>query len=102
MHCVRRHPFPLGDSGQLLSKVNVGKFAAAVGEEGQQVVVEVLEVQLLVFVVGAREGDDPAGGALLQPWQEQISKEEVAQVVDAEAHAESVICPIQDTGHAWR
>lgn len=102
MHCIRRHPFPLRDPGQLLTEVNVGQLAAAVGEEWQQIVVQVLEVQLLVFVVGAREGDYPAGGALLQPWQEQISKEEVAQVVHAKTHAESVICPIQDTGHAWR
>lgn len=102
VHCIGRHPLPLSDSGQLLAKVNVGQFAAAVGEERQQVVVQVLEVQLLVFVVGAREGDDPAGGALLQPRQEQVRKEEVAQVVHAKAHAESVICPVQDTGHACR
>lgn len=102
MHGIRRHPFPLGDSGQLLTKVNVGQFAAAVGEERQQIVVEVLEVQLLVLVVGAREGDYPAGGALLQPGQEQISEEEVAQVVHAKTHAESIVCPVQDTGHAWR
>lgn len=99
---IRRHPFPFCDSGQLLAEVNVGQLAAAVGEERQQIVVEVLEVQLLVFVVGAREGDHPAGGTLLQARQEQISEEEVAQVVDSETHAESVIRPIQDAGHAWR
>lgn len=102
VHRIRRHPFPFSDPGQFLAKVNVGQLAAAVGEERQQVVVEVLEVQLLVFVVGAREGDHPAGGTLFQAWQEQISEEEVAQVVDSKTHAESVIRPIQDTGHAWR
>lgn len=64
VHRIRRHPFPFGDSGQFLAKVNVGQFAAAVGEERQQIVVEVLEVQLLVFVVGACEGDHPAGSTL--------------------------------------
>lgn len=102
MHCIRCHPFPFSDSSQLLSKVDVGQLAAAVGKERQQIVVKVLKVQLLVFVGGASERDDPAGGTLLQAWQEQISKEEVAQVVDSETRAESVICPIQDTGHAWR
>lgn len=102
MHRIRGHPFPFGDSGQLLTKVNVGQFAAAVGEEGQQVVVEVLKVQLLVFIVGACEGDNPAGRTLLQARQEQVSEEEVAQVVDSETHAESVVRPIQNAGHAWR
>lgn len=64
MHRIRRHPFPFSDSGQFLAKINVGQFAAAVGEERQQIVVEVLEVQLLVFVVGACEGDHPAGSTL--------------------------------------
>lgn len=102
VHRIRGHPFPFGESGQFLAKVNVGQFAAAVGEERQQIVVEVLEVQLLVFVVGACEGDHPAGGTLFQACQEQISEEEVAQVVDSETHAESVVRPIQDTGHACR
>lgn len=102
MHCIRRHPFPLHDPGQLLTKVYVGQLAAAVGEEGQQIVVEVLEVQLLVFVVGACERDHPTGGTLLQARKQQISKEEVAQVVDPETHAESVVCPIKNTGHTWR
>lgn len=101
VHRIRCHPFPFSDSGQFLAKVNVGQLAAAVGEERQQIIVEVLEVQLLVFVVGAREGDHPAGGTLFQAWQEQIGEEEVAQVVDSETHAESVVRPIQDTGHAW-
>lgn len=94
MHGIGRHPFPFCDSGQFLAKVNVGQLAAAVGEEGQQIVVEVLEVQLLVFVVGACEGDHPAGGTLLQAWKEQIGEEKVAQVVDSETHAESVVSPI--------
>lgn len=102
MHRIRGNPFPFSDSGQLLTKVNVGQLAAAVGEEGQQVVVEVLEVQLLVFIVGARESDNPAGRTLLQTRQEQVSEEEMAQVVDSKTHAESVVRPIQNAGHAWR
>lgn len=99
MHSVGGHIFALRDAGQLLAEVDVGQLAAAVGEEGQQVVVEVLEVQLLVLVGGAREGEHAAGGALLQAGQEQIGEQEVAQVVDAEAHAEAVVRPVEDTGH---
>lgn len=67
MHGIGSDSFSLGDAGQFLTEVNIGQLAAAIGEEGQQVVVEVLEVQLLVFVAGASESYDPAGGALLQP-----------------------------------
>lgn len=69
MHNIGGHAFPFGDAGQFLAEVDVGQLAAAVGEEGQQIVVEVLEVQFLVFVGGACEGDHPARGALLQARQ---------------------------------
>lgn len=72
MHSIGGHSFPFGDAGQFLTEVDVGQLAAAVGEEGQQVVVEVLEVQFLVLVGGACEGDHPAGGTLLQARQKQI------------------------------
>lgn len=100
VHSIGGHSLPFGDAGQFLTEVDVGQFAAAVGEEGQQVVVEVLEVQFLVFVCGACEGDHPAGGALLQARQKQICQEEVTQVVDAKTHAETVVCPVEDTRHA--
>ena len=99
VHSVGRHSFPLSDAGQFLTEVDVGQFAAAVGEEGQQVVVEVLEVQFLVFVAGAREGDHPAGGTFFQARQKQISEEEVTQVIDAKTHAEVIIRPVEDAGH---
>lgn len=102
MHNIGGHSFPLCDASQLLAEVDVGQLAAAVGEEGQQVVVEVLEVQLLVSVDGACEGDHSAGGALFQPGQKEIGQEEVAQVVDAETHAEVVIRPVEDTWHSCR
>lgn len=72
VHGVGGHSFPFSDAGHFLTEVDVSQLAAAVGEEGQQVVVEVLEVELLVFVGGAREGDHPAGGAFLQPGQKQV------------------------------
>lgn len=72
MHSIRGHPFPFGDAGQFLTEINVGQFAAAVGEEWQQIVVEVLKVQFLVFVGRACEGDHSARGALFQAWQQQI------------------------------
>lgn len=99
MHSIGRHSFPLSDAGHFLAEVDVGQLAAAVREEGQQVVVEVLEVQFLVFVAGAREGDHPAGGTLLQARQKQIGQQEVTQVVDTETHAEAVVRPVQDTRH---
>lgn len=100
MHCVGGHPFALGDACQFQAEVNVGQLAAAVGEERQQVVVEVLEVQFLVLVGGAGESDHTAGGALCEARQQQVGEEEVSQVVDAEAHAEAVVGPVEDTGHA--
>lgn len=99
MDGVGGHSFPFSDAGHLLTEVDVGQLAAAVGEEGQQVVVEVLEVQFLEFVAGACEGDHAAGGAFLQARQKQIGEEEVAQVVDAKTHAEVVVRPLQDSGH---
>lgn len=60
MHGIGSHSFSLGDAGQFLTEIDVGQLAAAVGEVGQQVVVEVLEVQLLVFVAGTSERYDPA------------------------------------------
>lgn len=77
MHSVGGHILPLCDAGQLLAEVEVCQLAAAVGEERQQVVVEVLEVQLLVFVDGACERDHPAGATFLQARQEQVGEEEV-------------------------
>ncbi len=102
MHSIRGHSFSFGDAGQFLTEVDVGQLAAAVGEEGQQVVVEVLEVQLLVFVDGACEVDHPAGCTLLQARQKQIGQKEVTQVVDTKTHAEAVIRPVKDTGHACK
>lgn len=99
MHSVGRHSFPFSDAGQFLTEVDVGQLAAAVGEEGQQVVVEVLEVQFLVFVAGACKGHHPAGGTFLQPRQKQIGEEKVTQVINAKTHAKAVIRPVEDTGH---
>lgn len=50
MNSIGGHSFPFCDAGQFLAEVDVGQLAAAVGEEGQQIVVEILEVQFLVFV----------------------------------------------------
>lgn len=72
VHSIGGHPFPFGNAGQFLTEVNVGQLAAAVREEWQQIVVEVLKVQFLVLVGGACEGDHPAWGTLFQPWQKQI------------------------------
>ena len=99
VHSVAGHSLPLGDAGQLLAEVDVGQLAAAVGEEGQQVVVEVLEVKFLVLVAGACEGDHPARGAFFQAGQKQIGEEEMTQMIDAETHAEPVIRPVQDARH---
>ena len=101
VHSVGGHSFPLSDASQLLTEVDVGQLAAAVGEEGQQVVVEVLEVQFLVLVAGACKRDHPAGGAFFQARQKQIGEEEVTQVIDTETHAEAIIRPVEDTGHTW-
>lgn len=72
MHSVGSHSFALGDASQLLGEVDIGQFATAVGEERKQVVVKILEVQSLVLVAGAGEGDDAARRALLKPWQKKI------------------------------
>lgn len=65
MNSIGGHSFPFCDAGQFLAEVDVGQLAAAVGEEGQQIVVEILEVQFLVFVSWACDSDHPARGALL-------------------------------------
>lgn len=70
MHCVGGHPFALSDTGQFQAEVNVGQLAAAVGEERQQVVVEVLEVQFLILVGGAGKSDHTAGGTLCEARQQ--------------------------------
>lgn len=44
VHSIGSYSFPFSDAGQFLTEVDVGQLAATVGEEGQQVVVEVLEV----------------------------------------------------------
>lgn len=72
VHSIGGHSFPFSDAGHFLTEVDVSQLAAAVGEEGQLVVVEVLEVQFLVFVAGACEGDHPAGGTFLQARQKQV------------------------------
>lgn len=100
MHCTGRHPFALSDAGQFQAEVNVGQFAAAVGEERQQVVIEVLKIQLLVLIGGAGESDHAAGGTLCEARQQQIGQKKVSQMVDAEAHAEAIVGPVQDAGHA--
>lgn len=101
MHCVCGHCFPLHHARQLLCEIDVGQFAAAVGEEREQVVVQVLEVEPLVLVVGAGQRDHSAGGAFLQPRKQQVGEEEVPQVIHTKTHGETVISPIQDTGHTW-
>jgi len=102
VHGIGAHPLGLAHARQLLGEVDVGQLAAAIGEEGQQVVVEVLEVQLLVLVAGAGERDHTAGRALPQPGQQRVGEQEVAQVVHPETHAEAVVRPVQHAGHGWR
>ena len=72
VHSIGGHSFPFSDAAHFLTEVDVGQLAAAVGEEGQQVVVEVLEVQFLVFVARTCEGDHAARGTFLQARQKQI------------------------------
>lgn len=100
MHCVGGHPFALSNASQFQAEVNVGQLAAAVGEEGQQVVVEVLKVQLLVLVGGTGESDHAAGSALYKARQQHVGQKEVTKVVDPKAHAEAIICPVKNAGHA--
>ncbi|KAF3851406.1 hypothetical protein F7725_013178 [Dissostichus mawsoni] len=49
VHSIGGHSFPFSDAGHFLTEVDVSELAAAVGEEGQLVVVEVLEVQFLTL-----------------------------------------------------
>ncbi|KAF3851408.1 hypothetical protein F7725_013180 [Dissostichus mawsoni] len=93
VHSIGGHSFPFSDAGHFLTEVDVSELAAAVGEEGQLVVVEVLEVQFLVFVAGACEGDHPAGGTFLQARQKQEALTELphrAQVGQIQLHVEDV------------
>lgn len=100
MHSICSDPLALSDPSQLLSEVDVGQLTAAVCEEGQQVVVQVLEIKLLVLVVVAGECYHPARSRLFQTAEQQVSQEEVAEVVYPETHAEVVISPVKNTGHA--
>lgn len=94
MHRKGRHSFALRDASQLLSEVDICQFAAAVSEEREQVVVKVLEVQSLVPIAGAGEGDDAAWRALLKSRQQKIGQEEVTQVIYAKAHGKIIIGPV--------
>lgn len=100
VHRVGGHAFALSDASQLQAEVNVGQLATAVGEEGQQVVVEVLEVQFLVLVGGTGESDHAARCALYKARQQQVGEEEVTKVVDPKAHAEAIVGPVENAGHA--
>lgn len=60
MNSICGHSFSLHHASELLGEVDVGQLAATVGEEGEQVVVEILEVELLVFVAGAGQVDHSA------------------------------------------
>lgn len=102
MHGVGRDSFALHHVSQLLGEVDICQFAAAVGEEREQVVVKILEVQSLVLIAGASEGDDAAWCALLKPRQQKIGQKEVTQVINAKAHGKIIIGPVQDTGNTWR
>lgn len=97
MHSVGSHSFALRDASQLLGEVDICQFAAAVGEEREQVVVKVLEVQSLVLVAGASEGDDAARCALFKSRQQKIGQEKVTQVIYTKAHGKIIVGPIQDT-----
>lgn len=100
VHCVGGHPFALSDASQFQAEVNVCQLAAAVGEEGQQVVVEVLEVQFLVLVGGTGESNNAARSAFYEARQQQVGEKEVAKVVDPKAHAEAIVSPVKNAGHA--
>lgn len=100
MHGICSDPLALSNPGQLLGEVDIGQLAATVREEGQQVVVQVLEIQLLVLVVVAGECYHSAWGRLFQTAEQQVGQEEVAEVVHTETHAEVVISPVKNTGHA--
>lgn len=102
MYSVGRHSFALHDASQFLGEVDICQFAAAVGEEREQVVVKVLEVQSLVLVAGAGEGDDAARRALLKSRQQKIGQEEMAQVIYPKAHGKIIISPVQDAGNTLR
>lgn len=102
MHGVGGHSFALHDASQLVGEVDIRQFAAAIGKEREQVVVQVLEVQSLVPVAGAGEGDDAARRALLKSREQKVGQEEVAQMIYAKTHGKIIVGPVQDTGNTWR
>lgn len=95
VHGVGGHLGALQARGQLAGVQHVGQLAVAVALEGGQGAggraAQRGGVQAAGAVRGGGDDDHAAGSAALQPLQEQLGEQEVAQVVDLEGEAEAVL-----------
>lgn len=95
VHGVGGHLGALQARGQLAGMQHVGQLAVAVALEGGQGAggraAQRGGVQAAGAVRGGGDDDHAAGSAALQPLQEQLGEQEVAQVVDLEGEAEAVL-----------
>lgn len=90
---VDRDPGALQPMSQFECEQQVGQFALAVAERLVVVIftVEVFKVDLAVLVKLRGNHNDAAGGGALQEVQQEVSEEEVTQVVHAELHLETIL-----------
>lgn len=83
-------------SGQLAGVQHVGQFAVTVVLEGREQPrgrpAQALGVQAAGAVGAGGHDEHPAGSAALQPLQQQLRQQEMAQVVHLEGEAEAVLC----------
>lgn len=90
---VDRDPRALQPASQLQREQQVGQLALTVAERLAVVLftVQVVEVDVAVLVELRGDHDDAAGSGGLQPVQQEVSEEEVTQVVHAELHLKAVL-----------
>lgn len=81
-------------ASQLKRKQQVGQLALTVAECLIVVIftIEVVKVDVAIFVKLGGNHDDAAGGGCLHEVQQEVSKKEVAQVIHAELHLKTILC----------
>lgn len=100
VHSVACHLGSLQPRGQLTGVQHIGQFAVTVVLEGgpqpRRWVAQSIEAQAAGAVGAGGDYDDATGSAALQPLQQQLSEQEMAQVVHLEGEAEAVLCCAPD------
>lgn len=85
---------PLQLTGEFQSKQQVGDLALTVAEgfAVASFTVQVIKVYVAVFVQLRGNHDDAAGSRRLQEVQQEVSEEEVAQMIHTKLHLKAILC----------